>query len=113
MPPLRGSRARAAVNSATAPWWSPAAARARPRSKQLAPSTARAGSRPVSRALSLRASLRAYDPLDPVVKHEPYPYYVALRRDEPVKWLPTLGAFGVARYDDIDALLKDGRTFRR
>src|SRR3546814_4915015 len=52
----------------------------------------------------------AYDPLDPVVKHEPYPYYVALRRDEPVKWLPTLGAFGVARYDDIDALLKDGRT---
>ncbi|HEY9578391.1 MAG TPA: cytochrome P450 [Rhizorhapis sp.] len=53
----------------------------------------------------------AYDPLDPVVKHEPYPYYVALRRDEPVKWLPTLGAFGVARYDDIDALLKDGRTF--
>src|SRR3546814_134974 len=44
-------------------------------------------------------------------KHEPYPYYVALRRDEPVKWLPTLGAFGVARYDDIDALLKDGRTF--
>src|SRR3546814_19057649 len=53
----------------------------------------------------------ADDPLEPVLKHEPYPYYVALRRDDPVKWLPTLGAFGVARYDDIDALLKDGRTF--
>lgn len=52
-----------------------------------------------------------YDPLDPVVKHEPYPYYVELRKTEPVKWLPSLGAFGVARYDDIDAVLKDGRTF--
>ena len=52
-----------------------------------------------------------YDPLDPQVKHEPYPYYVELRRNEPVKWLPGLQAYGVARYDDIDALLKDGRTF--
>src|SRR3546814_3382758 len=52
-----------------------------------------------------------YDPLDPAVKHEPYPYYVELRRNEPVKWLPGLQAYGVARYDDIDALLKDGRTF--
>ena len=24
-----------------------------------------------------------YDPLDPVVKSEPYPYYVELRRNEP------------------------------
>ena len=48
---------------------------------------------------------------DPLVKHEPYPYYVELRRNEPVKWLPGLQAYGVARYDDIDALLKDGRTF--
>src|SRR5687768_6856998 len=52
-----------------------------------------------------------YDPLDPQVKHEPYPYYVELRRHEPVKWLPGLKAFAVARYDDIDLLLKDGRTF--
>lgn len=52
-----------------------------------------------------------YDPLDPAVKHEPYPYYVELRRNEPVKWLPGLQAYGVARYDDVDALLKDGQTF--
>ena len=52
-----------------------------------------------------------YDPLDPVVKNEPYPYYAVLRRDEPVKWLEGLQAFSVARYDDIDTLLKDGRTF--
>ncbi|MCW1432325.1 cytochrome P450 [Novosphingobium sp. JCM 18896] len=52
-----------------------------------------------------------YDPLDPVVKHEPYPYYVELRRSEPIKWLPSLNAFCVATYDDVDTVLKDGRTF--
>ncbi len=52
-----------------------------------------------------------YDPLDPAVQQEPYPYYKVLRATEPVKWLPSLQAFGVARYDDIDTLLKDGITF--
>ena len=52
-----------------------------------------------------------YDPLDPLVKHEPYPYYAHLRRTEPVKWLPRIQAFGVARYDDVDALLKDGKLY--
>jgi cytochrome P450 len=52
-----------------------------------------------------------YDPLDPAVKHEPYPYYVKLRRDEPVKWLPGLQAYSVARYDDVIKVLKDGRLF--
>jgi cytochrome P450 len=54
---------------------------------------------------------REYDPLDPVVKNEPYEYYEKLRRDEPVKWLPSLEAFAVANYDDVDALLKDGKLF--
>jgi len=52
-----------------------------------------------------------YDPLDPEVKQEPYPYYTVLRAKEPVKWLPTLQAFSVADYDNIDTLLKDGRTY--
>ena len=52
-----------------------------------------------------------YDPLDPVVKNEPYPYYLELRRNEPVKWLSTLNAFCVASYDDVDTVLKDGRTY--
>lgn len=52
-----------------------------------------------------------YDPLNPVVKHEPYPYYTELRANEPVKWLPSLQAYGVARYDDVKALLSDGRLF--
>lgn len=54
---------------------------------------------------------RTYDPLDPIVKQEPYPYYAQLRREDPVKWLPSLGAFGVARYDDVDTLLKDGKVY--
>ncbi|MEL0250629.1 MAG: cytochrome P450, partial [Novosphingobium sp.] len=47
----------------------------------------------------------------PVVQQEPYPYYRELRANSPVKWLPSLQAFGVATYDEIDLLLKDGRTF--
>jgi cytochrome P450 family 109 len=54
---------------------------------------------------------RTYDPLDPIVKHEPYPFYAKLRRDEPVKWLPTMQAYSVAKYDDVDKLLKDGKLF--
>ncbi|MFA7585149.1 MAG: cytochrome P450 [Novosphingobium sp.] len=52
-----------------------------------------------------------YDPLDTAVQQEPYPYYKVLRATEPVKWLPSLQAFGVAAYDDIDIVLKDGITF--
>ena len=52
-----------------------------------------------------------YDPLNPAVQQNPYPYYKVLRATEPVKWLPSLQAFCVANYDDIDVLLKDGRTF--
>jgi cytochrome P450 len=54
---------------------------------------------------------RTYDPLDAVVKHEPYPFYAKLRRDEPVKWLQGLQAYSIARYDDIVTVLKDGRLF--
>jgi len=52
-----------------------------------------------------------YDPLDPVVKSEPYPYYAELRKNEPIKWLPSLQAYGVARYDDVKALLSDGKLY--
>ena len=58
-----------------------------------------------------RDAHKQYDPLDPTVKQEPYPYYADLRRDEPVKWLDGLQAFSVACYDDVDTLLKDGRTY--
>lgn len=54
---------------------------------------------------------REYDPLNPAVQQEPYPYYRVLRAREPVKWLPSLQAYSVANYDDIDVVLKDGITF--
>lgn len=65
----------------------------------------------MQRAQESGSTMLEYDPLDPAVKHEPYPYYTALRRDEPVKWLPAIQAFGVARYDDVKALLSDGKLF--
>lgn len=52
-----------------------------------------------------------YDPLDPSVKNNPYPYYKNLRRDDPVKWLEGLQAYSVARYDDVDTVLKDAKTY--
>lgn len=48
-----------------------------------------------------QAAPATYDPLDPRVQQNPYPYYAKLRRDEPVKWLPRLQAFSVARYDEL------------
>lgn len=54
---------------------------------------------------------KTYDPLDSDVKHDPYPYYAKMRRDEPVKWIEGMQIFAVASYDDIDTLLKDGKTF--
>src|SRR3546814_8175911 len=39
------------------------------------------------------------------------PFYAKLRRDDPVTWLPSLQAFGVARYEDVDALLKNGKLY--
>jgi cytochrome P450 len=65
----------------------------------------------LSRPESADDGERVYDPLDPVVKQEPYPFYAKLRRDDPVTWLPSLQAFGVARYDDVDALLKNGKLY--
>ncbi|HJV86888.1 MAG TPA: cytochrome P450 [Noviherbaspirillum sp.] len=54
---------------------------------------------------------KTYDPLDLEIKQDPYPYYAKLRRDEPVKWIEGLQAFAVARYDDVDTVLKDASIF--
>src|SRR5262245_32383504 len=60
---------------------------------------------------SSSSNSNGYDPLDPAVQREPYPFYAALRRDEPVKWLPSIQAYAVARYDHIDALLRSWQLF--
>lgn len=54
---------------------------------------------------------KTYDPLDHDVKQNPYPFYNQLRRDEPVKWLEGMQAFAVASYEEVDALLKNGKLY--
>jgi cytochrome P450 len=53
----------------------------------------------------------SYDPLNPVITSEPYPYYAKLRADEPVKWIESLQGYAVARWDDVVTVLSDGKTY--
>ncbi|MBB4633305.1 cytochrome P450 [Sphingosinicella soli] len=52
-----------------------------------------------------------YDPLDPKVTANPYPHYAQLRADAPVHWLDSMQGFVVSRWDDVTAVLKDGKTY--
>jgi cytochrome P450 len=52
-----------------------------------------------------------YDPLNPAVTANPYPHYAELRAQTPVKWLESMQAFAVSRWDDVVAVLSDGKTF--
>jgi len=51
-----------------------------------------------------------YDPLDPVVVADPYPFYAQLRAEAPVHLLED-GLWAVSRYDDVLAVLRDPTTF--
>ncbi|MGE6694767.1 cytochrome P450 [Sphingobium limneticum] len=53
----------------------------------------------------------SYNPLDPAVTSNPYPHYAQLRANEPVKWLDMMQGFAVSRWDDVEAVLSDGKTF--
>lgn len=57
------------------------------------------------------AASKVYDPLDPEIKQNPYPYYEKMRCDEPIRWLENMQAFAVASYNDVDTLLKDAGTY--
>ena len=52
-----------------------------------------------------------YNPLDPAVTSNPYPHYAQLRAEAPVHWLESMQGFAVSRWDDVTAVLKDGKTF--
>ena len=52
-----------------------------------------------------------YDPLNPAVTSNPYPHYAQLREHSPVKWLDSMQAFAVSRWEDVVAVLSDGKTF--
>lgn len=53
----------------------------------------------------------SYNPLDPEITSNPYPHYAQLRSEAPVHWLETMQGFVVSRWDDVTAVLKDGKTF--
>ena len=53
----------------------------------------------------------AYDPFDPAVIADPYPYYQALRRDAPVYACEPRGIWVVSRYHDVRNALADTDRF--
>lgn len=52
-----------------------------------------------------------YDPLLPHVTRNPYPYYQQMRDHAPVAWIPSMKGFAVSRWDDVMAVLRDGKTY--
>jgi hypothetical protein len=56
-------------------------------------------------------STTGYDPFDPAVQADPYPYYAAMRRDDPVHFVASLNAYVVSRHADVREVLRDGATF--
>lgn len=52
-----------------------------------------------------------YNPLDPKVTSDPYPHYAELRDVAPVHWLETMQGFAVSRWEDVIAVLRDGKTY--
>lgn len=61
--------------------------------------------------MSLAPELPNYHPMDPAVRADPYPYYRHLRRHEPVRFLPDLNGYAIARSDDVREVLLDHGRF--
>jgi cytochrome P450 len=55
--------------------------------------------------------LENYDPLDPEVIKNPFPYYQLLHRDAPVFKVEKHGFFVVSRYDDVASVLQNWQDF--
>lgn len=53
----------------------------------------------------------SYDPLNPAVTSHPYPHYAQLRAEAPVHWLENMQGFAVSRWDDVTAVLRNGKIF--
>ncbi len=49
--------------------------------------------------------------LDPLIRNNPFPFYRALRKQEPVYYDPKLDTYLVTRYEDAQAVLRDPVTF--
>ncbi len=60
---------------------------------------------------SATAEKITYDPLDPKVTDHPYPHYVQLRERAPVHYVESMNGYVVSRWDDVEMVLQDGKTF--
>jgi cytochrome P450 len=49
--------------------------------------------------------------LDPLIRNNPFPFYRALRKEEPVYYDPGLDTWLVTRYEDVQAVLRDPITY--
>jgi hypothetical protein len=53
----------------------------------------------------------AIDPFDEAFLADPYAHHDALRDAGPVVWLEAIGCYGMARYAEVQAALKDWQTY--
>jgi hypothetical protein len=53
----------------------------------------------------------AIDPFDKVFLSDPYAYHDMIREAGPVVWLDSVGAFAMARYEEVKDSLRDHETF--
>lgn len=51
------------------------------------------------------------DPFDEQFLEDPYAHHDQLRDAGPVVWLEAIGTYGIARFDEVQACLKDHQTF--
>jgi cytochrome P450 len=52
-----------------------------------------------------------YNPLIPPQRDNPFPYYQWARAEQPVSYVPAMGAWMVTRYDDIRTVIRDPVRF--
>jgi len=57
------------------------------------------------------ASVKDFNPIAPETAENPYPFYRAMREQEPVYQVPGVGFFIVSRYDDILHILSNPQIF--
>ena len=56
-------------------------------------------------------SLDAYDPFDPAVIADPFPYYQLLQSEAPVFEVEKHGFFVVSRFDDVEEVAQNWEDF--
>jgi beta-dihydromenaquinone-9 omega-hydroxylase len=55
--------------------------------------------------------ISAYDPFDPAVLADPYPYYAFLREEAPCYYVKRRNIYVLSRYEDVRAALSDTENF--